>query len=95
MWHLNLTAERGELEKRMWFAKNSRRSDSRAREKKKNEVYNLTRSPLTAALYYLNAWNRLARINQSCSFKSPNNRRDKTNIQAKDGRAACIAAGQA
>ena len=22
-------------------------------------VYNLTRSPLTAALYYLNAWNRL------------------------------------
>ena len=23
-------------------------------------VYNLTRSPLTAALYYLNAWNRLA-----------------------------------
>ena len=26
-------------------------------------VYNLTRSPLTAALYYLNAWNRLgARI---------------------------------
>ena len=23
-------------------------------------VYNLTRSPLTAALYYLNAWNRLS-----------------------------------
>ena len=37
-------------------------------EEKKNEgrlslsfpVYNLTRSPLTAALYYLNAWNRLS-----------------------------------
>ena len=49
-----------------WVAR-SRRSDSRAREKnprrKKNEgrleVYNLTRSPLTTALYYLNAWNRL------------------------------------
>ena len=38
MWHLNLTAERGESEKRMWFAKNSRRSDSRAREKKKRGV---------------------------------------------------------
>ena len=42
----------------------SRRSDSRAREKnsrrKKNDG-NLTRSPLTAALYYLNAWNRLER----------------------------------
>ena len=25
-------------------------------------VYNLTRSPLTAALYYLNAWNRLGTI---------------------------------
>lgn len=23
MWHLNLTAERGELEKRMWFPKDS------------------------------------------------------------------------
>ena len=54
----------------------SRRSDSRGRkihdEKKKRgqtrggkgkgtlSLYNLTRSPLTAALYYLNAWNRLS-----------------------------------
>ena len=25
-------------------------------------VYNLTRSPLTAALYYLNAWSRLSNL---------------------------------
>ena len=42
----------------------SRRSDSRAREKnsrrkKEKKNNNLTRSPPTAALYYLNAWNRL------------------------------------
>ena len=45
MWHLNLTAERGELEKRMWFAKNSRRSDSRAREKKKKRGVQLNSLP--------------------------------------------------
>ena len=37
----------------------SRRSDSRAPKKNHEEKNNLTRSPLTAALYYLNAWNRL------------------------------------
>ena len=48
----------------------SRRSDSRAREKNSwrnkkegrlegERGYNLTRPPLTEALYYLNAWNRL------------------------------------
>ena len=30
-------------------------------------VYNLTRSPLTASLYYLNAWNRLLQT-QICKF---------------------------
>ena len=28
-------------------------------------VYNLTRSPLTATLYYLNAWNRLESSNNN------------------------------
>ena len=55
----------------------SRRSDSRAREKnsrrkiheEKFTVYNLTRSPLTAALYYLNACNRLIRpLSESRTF---------------------------
>jgi len=40
---------------------NEGRLDSRSRPPPSPvfSVYNLTRSPLTAALYYLNAWNRL------------------------------------